>query len=628
MWKYPENKFNLGLKSKANLVKIDVTKSTPHSTITVHPQTPLKSILRTLTKNLDKSKSKILDLGAGRLGKTIHLLEEGYEVYATEFRQVFRTEKALKLREKAEKYIALGKFHDLILPEGLIQCNNNFFDLIVIINVPPIMPVPFERILLLNIARTKLKEDGYLLWVSNPLIKNHNYDRYRNKYKRRFSDGYLVGKKKNVEQFYTEILEADVETYLVLSGFIIDRNLSPVLQDFSSKNVIYCAKPQILNSYTVSDKFEQKVINGVQNSQGEYEIQRFPSLIKLLTKEIENTPVNKLVSTNYKHLTTCIIRYLFEEQIADIEVEKEEDQCLQLNFKCKKKLGGFLADLNNDYHFIDFNFVIIESRNEIIDENYDFNGILNRFSDLMGNFGILFYRSLKKTSIVINKCREFTHFKKQFILILNDKDIVEILNLYSETRSAKNIVMGLAPVNRFLHTKFKEILKPISKASIRTDINNIHLFIKNLENISLNDYNIIGNYRRYEKRERDEIINFYERIIYDLKTEDIFKSFLIWAAPGTGKTFLIEEIAKKIEVQFIYLNLTQDEGRELLTELIQKTEIDKNTLIFFDEIDTVKDYTNVLGIVEKFKDILTIFAGSSEGNMVNFVERMKAIHKG
>jgi hypothetical protein len=139
---------------------IDVTDSVPPFD---DPKDKLSYVLDDVLKSLPK-KPLVLDYGAGKLRNTLYLLEKGCNVRAVEFEKIQGiSEHAKKMYEKTMNY---GKrFDKLVFPHEFFNSSLKF-DLILLINVCNIMPVPAERLLVLQYCREKLKDDGLILYYN------------------------------------------------------------------------------------------------------------------------------------------------------------------------------------------------------------------------------------------------------------------------------------------------------------------------------------------------------------------------------------------------------------------------------------------------------------------------------
>lgn len=110
--------------------------------------------------------------------------------------------------------------------------------------------------------------------------------------------------------------------------------------------------------------------------------------------------------------------------------------------------------------------------------------------------------------------------------------------------------------------------------------------LRQISSISLPKLTVIGNYRRYDEKARNSLRQWANSIKESLKSNiKARQNFLIWAPPGSGKTFLIQEIARVEEVEFIELNLARD-SKENFTAKLSALKFRSNpTLCLLDEID-------------------------------------------
>jgi hypothetical protein len=82
-------------------------------------------------------------------------------VYAVEFESLKdSTNHAKKLMAKAGAHYK--NFKEFIFPDGFLKSREKF-DLIILVNVLTIMPVPTERWLVLLLCHERLKKDGLIL---------------------------------------------------------------------------------------------------------------------------------------------------------------------------------------------------------------------------------------------------------------------------------------------------------------------------------------------------------------------------------------------------------------------------------------------------------------------------------
>ena len=160
MWESPIYKFKTEIEGKKTEILIDVTGSAPNFT---EPMKQLEGTFEVLLKGLEPSKTKILDFGGAKLRNTLYLLKKGFTVYSCEFEDLFkRSKQAHDFLEECKKY---SNFKKLVFPNDFVDFEDQF-DVVLLINVLNIMPVPIERYSVLALLREKMRENGLLLWYT------------------------------------------------------------------------------------------------------------------------------------------------------------------------------------------------------------------------------------------------------------------------------------------------------------------------------------------------------------------------------------------------------------------------------------------------------------------------------
>src|SRR5206468_1569830 len=109
--------------------------------------------------------------------------------------------------------------------------------------------------------------------------------------------------------------------------------------------------------------------------------------------------------------------------------------------------------------------------------------------------------------------------------------------------------------------------------------------------IVLSKCRIVGSYFRYDPKHRNTLRDCAERISKPLvEKTDGLENFLIWAAPGSGKTYFIQQIAadvkSKTSLDYIECNLANIE-RQVYAETLKRVGSDNQSavLCLLDEID-------------------------------------------
>ena len=154
--------------------------------------------------------------------------------------------------------------------------------------------------------------------------------------------------------------------------------------------------------------------------------------------------------------------------------------------------------------------------------------------------------------------------------------------------------------------------------------------------ISLEKFRVVGNCMRFNDGVRNSLKDARQRIVASLAAGEGVESFLIWGAPGSGKSFFVQELAKSIGPSCDYkeMNLAQlDEAS--FRDTISKISAKKKTLCFVDEIDAKPTepwpYEALLPIMERGRSgtrICFVLAGSGVAGLQDLRKRISQRPKG
>ena len=131
----------------------------------------------------------------------------------------------------------------------------------------------------------------------------------------------------------------------------------------------------------------------------------------------------------------------------------------------------------------------------------------------------------------------------------------------------------------------------MSSASPPSDLaeGDAFVLISGLQNIDLSRFRVIGGIVRYDQSARNSMKDTKQKIVSSLSSQPFgCDNYLIWAPPGSGKSFFVQEIAKSLEDRIHYreLNLAQMDERKFRTALSEIEGLDKPRLCFVDEVDS------------------------------------------
>ena len=158
-----------------------------------------------------------------------------------------------------------------------------------------------------------------------------------------------------------------------------------------------------------------------------------------------------------------------------------------------------------------------------------------------------------------------------------------------------------------------------------------------LSSVRMDDYAVVGSYMRFGERVREQLkdarVRIAEACAQPAKRRD---NHLLWAAPGSGKTYFVEQVAASLpEIAYVELNLaklTEAGFREGLAQAIAGGP----TICLIDEVDAKPDdpwpYEALMPVLdvnlERGGGIVFVLAGSSGATVEEFKARIRARPKG
>ena len=94
---------------------------------------------------------------------------------------------------------------------------------------------------------------------------------------------------------------------------------------------------------------------------------------------------------------------------------------------------------------------------------------------------------------------------------------------------------------------------------------------------------------RFDQSARNSMKDTKQKIVTSLKSQNRgTENYLIWAPPGSGKSFFVQEVAKSLadSIEYRELNLAQIGEQEFRAKLSEIERIEKPRLCFIDEVDS------------------------------------------
>ena len=151
-WKDPYYHYTLPKRK----ITVDVTGSAPNF------EKRVPGLPDVVAEFRDRDVSTILDFGAGNLRNTLYLLNEGFKVWAVEFKETFERPLGQKRLKEAQKH---DDFFFVEYPEQFLKFKKKL-DAALVINVVNIVPEEADRKKILKECARRLKPAGLLLLMT------------------------------------------------------------------------------------------------------------------------------------------------------------------------------------------------------------------------------------------------------------------------------------------------------------------------------------------------------------------------------------------------------------------------------------------------------------------------------
>jgi predicted ATPase len=149
-----------------------------------------------------------------------------------------------------------------------------------------------------------------------------------------------------------------------------------------------------------------------------------------------------------------------------------------------------------------------------------------------------------------------------------------------------------------------------------------HGLISNLDSVDVERYAVVGQYTRFDDQTRNALKDARQRIVAGLAQPGRKReNHLLWAAPGSGKTYLVQQVAESLgdSVEYQEINLAKCTEAEFRENLAVMERAEKPVLCLIDEADAKPDanwpYELLLpfldAAVDRRKPWVFVLAGSS-----------------
>lgn len=163
--------------------------------------------------------------------------------------------------------------------------------------------------------------------------------------------------------------------------------------------------------------------------------------------------------------------------------------------------------------------------------------------------------------------------------------------------------------------------------------------LSGMHDLQLERYRVIGNYLRFDDKVRSSLKDFRMRLAQTLDEEPKGReNYLIWGPPGSGKTYLVKQVAASLgsDIDFHELNLAETDESEFRYKLKSVGTSRLPCLFFIDEIDAKPaepwPYEALLPFMESpatlTRGVCYVLAGSGGLSMDGLKDKISARPKG
>jgi pimeloyl-ACP methyl ester carboxylesterase len=164
-------------------------------------------------------------------------------------------------------------------------------------------------------------------------------------------------------------------------------------------------------------------------------------------------------------------------------------------------------------------------------------------------------------------------------------------------------------------------------------------FIGTLDRVVLSRYRVVGDYTRHEETVRNTLKDVRHKIAAGFdRLSRKRENYLVWAAPGSGKTYFVQQVATSLPqtIRYHEYNLAKCSRKEFLAGLAQLDAESKPCLCLIDEVDAkskeIWPYEVLLPYLDASADkgaqFVFVLAGSSGSSLVEMKKQIASRPKG
>jgi pimeloyl-ACP methyl ester carboxylesterase len=182
---------------------------------------------------------------------------------------------------------------------------------------------------------------------------------------------------------------------------------------------------------------------------------------------------------------------------------------------------------------------------------------------------------------------------------------------------------------------------PGEAATQRTeeDLRQAQELVTKVKRLSISDFQIVGNYVRFDPDVRSRLKEFRRKVVTGVHVPTQGReSYLLWGRPGSGKTYLVEQIAASLgsDLAFVALNLARLDEDGFRTGIARLAAETGPCLCLVDEVDARAaeswPYEVLFPTLDPPADRPArktfVLAGSSASSLAEMKQRMLARPKG
>jgi len=146
-----------------------------------------------------------------------------------------------------------------------------------------------------------------------------------------------------------------------------------------------------------------------------------------------------------------------------------------------------------------------------------------------------------------------------------------------------------------------------------TEAREAHSLLAGLSAASLSLYRVVGNYMRYDQGARNTLKDARHKMAAAFLVPSTRReNYLLWAAPGSGKTYFVAEVATSLGqvAQYRELNLAKLTEAAFRSALGEITDLEQPCLCLVDEVDAKSEERWPYELLLPFFDSPSVHGGS------------------